>query len=64
MTSKKPLEQANKTLVDQGSEFNLVPFHDFLAMPMYDRQFGWSRLKKKNDSENKEPNLINLADQQ
>ncbi|CEG82065.1 hypothetical protein RMATCC62417_16191 [Rhizopus microsporus] len=64
MTSKKPLEQANKTLVNQGSEFNLVPFHDSLAMPMYDRQFGWSRLKKKNDSEHKEPNLINLADQQ
>ncbi|KAG1455947.1 hypothetical protein G6F46_005253 [Rhizopus delemar] len=47
LTNKKPLNQADKIIIQNGAEFNLIPFHDSHAMSLHDRQYGWSKLQKK-----------------
>ncbi|CAO3678740.1 unnamed protein product [Rhizopus stolonifer] len=62
MTNQRPLDQADRTVVQNGSEFSLIPFHDTHAMSVYNRQFGWSRLLGKNTGSN-ELKFTDLANQ-
>ncbi|KAG1307407.1 hypothetical protein G6F64_006835 [Rhizopus arrhizus] len=61
LTNKKPLNQADKIIIQNGAEFNLIPFHDSHAMSLHDRQYGWSKLQKK-DTEAGAVELIDLDD--
>ncbi|CAO3616679.1 unnamed protein product [Cunninghamella blakesleeana] len=48
LTSKKPLQSANSTFIEETSSLSLMPLHDSVSMPSNMKSLGWSRICNNN----------------